>query len=225
LRKTKVNNRYLILKGLLGLALVMLAVLNRYIPVFACTVAPPTPWFSEQYEVLNTQLPEGISFSQRGGVYVPYFVLDLINNTGNPIQFIGQDKKIKLITESEYLIITDSSGFKDDKNLYFIEPLNKLEDNRPDDVDIPLPQLIEIPMLISDETFLLQVKISYSLNDMYINNSVYVFNNACSNFYINYYQGKYPFINIFSITTVCLVIIALLIVPVLRRRSKKNKNP
>ena len=183
-------------------------------PVSACTPWPPTPWFIEKFELLNEKTPDGIIFEQFDWDDVPYSVYAIRNVSEKKVQIIGIDGKvIKETTEKLVMLLSDYPDYYE--NGYVIEAKNVMADNRPEFVPIPDSQYIEIPVKIDDEFFLLEIFITYELNDLYSPTSVHDYRNACS---IIYYDP--PFLSIFPYFAIG-IIITIVVFALIRMRAKR----
>lgn len=67
-----------------------------------------------------------------------------------------------------------------------IEPINRVEDNRPETVDNPEPQIVLLTLIYGDELMEIPIEISYSLNPDYIPNGVELASKACRDIYTIY---------------------------------------
>jgi hypothetical protein len=201
------------------LVAIFLFVFSSYTPVNACTPTPITPWFTEKYEVLNQSLPKGIGYAQVAG-FDKYSNFELYNTSGDPLLITGSDgKTINSVSDAEFLLITDDQEYyTNDGIIYFIESRNLIGDKRPSDVKIPDSQYVRIPMQEGQEKFLLQVKVSYTLNQDYRPNSVYD-SKSCERFYAEQFWET-AFLPIFLLG---LGVIVLVFVAMYKRHRKKQK--
>lgn len=68
-----------------------------------------------------------------------------------------------------------------DYGVTYLEPRNKFEDNRPANVEAPEPQIAWVQLLMNDQSYYMQLQISYAIDPDYISDSVYAYENACAN--------------------------------------------
>ena len=175
-----------------------LFVINCYTQVIACTPSTVTPWFTEEYEVENISLPKGISYAQTDG-NEKYSDLVIYNTSGNPILITEQDgKTITSVSDTSFLLITDYQDHTNDGVTYILESRNIIGDKRPNDIKIPDSQHVNIPMQVGRESFILQVKITYTLNKNYRIDSVYD-SDSCQRFYVQQFWNN-TFLPIFLIS-------------------------
>ncbi|MBA3073659.1 MAG: hypothetical protein FP831_08695 [Anaerolineae bacterium] len=191
------------------------------VPVQACTPAAPTPWFTEKIEVLTENLPQDISFYQSDWDTGPYSTLWINNNSEKKIQIITKDGKvIQKTTAKQVLFLSDNPNYDD--TVCIFESRNILGDNRPENVILPDAQSFEIPIKVEQDYFTLMITVTYKLNETYRSTSVYDFENACSQWYvqtqINSCLQLLPYI--FLLASICVIAI----IAIRKRRKKKFLN-
>ncbi len=160
---------------------------------YACTPAPPTPWFDTRLKMISMNIPTGISFTEMdyGSLTLQNHRASTIkipvlrqgsNNSGyeeilpgkaGNISWTGADFG-ETVSSKEYLYINGSlAGIFDSRNV--------IQDNRPANPNIPEARVIPLHVLIGESQFDLQLSVNYTLNQYYRSDSVYMFRYGCIN--------------------------------------------
>jgi hypothetical protein len=187
---------------------------------YACTPFPPTPWFNENVSLAGTNRPSGILIKQDG------HIVSLINNLDTSSFYIDIYNELKEFGKSV--------NFSSDNNILFangyaitgLEHRNILQDNRPVDVKLPEPQDTVIQIMLDQKFYSFQLKISYSLNNKYISDSVYGFDNACRGFDLFYGLFGWGFYfpgPIYLIAGLILIILIPAIVIIVKENNTPDK--
>ncbi len=159
-------------------------------PAYACTPAPPTPRFSTTIQVISTDVPKGIAFVESDRYW-----LTLQNNTSVLVRIPIQDGYVGKDGYQE-IAPGDSAGFSDrqidmlgsESEALFVDgyvgtplqPRNVIADNRPADARVPEPQIVQVRLLVNQQQFDLQLRVSYRMNEFYAADSVYGYSHACA---------------------------------------------
>lgn len=162
-------------------------------PVYACSPAPMTPWFTTTVSLLSTNLPSDIRFIEKGGV------LTLQNHSQVSLSILvdesyANDKDVFEIASGEASALRDEllgmyPGTKEalwisssDSHRFGrkeIQTFNQYADNRPANVVIPQPQLVMLRAELYQQVFHIQLRVEYELNQRYDPHSVSAWNTAC----------------------------------------------
>jgi hypothetical protein len=110
------------------------------------------------------------------------------------------------------------------ENGYVIEAKNVMADNRPEFVPIPDSQYVEIPVKIDDEFFLLEILITYEMNDSYRPSSVYDFTNGCRLWAKNNFKPQFNFLFPYIAIGISIIVIAIIVLyKIWTKRFKETK--
>ena len=141
----------------------------------ACTPPERTPWFSENLRVSEEELPQGISFEE--------------SERGRLILHNDSDSRLILQTPSSDLAIARKGSielsvfgpglFAGPKMISEVRSEYRIGDNRPDDVEIPSPQMVQIGLTRNEADHVIFLEISYTLNEGYRPGSVAAAEKAC----------------------------------------------
>ena len=143
--------------------------------VSACTPPETTPWFSENLTVLEEELPQGISFEE-----AEHGRLILHNDSDST--FILQTLSSNLVIRGQgsiELSVFGPSLFSGPKKISEVRSEFRIGDNRPADVEIPSPQLVNIGITRNGVDYRVSLEIIYTLNEGYRSESVAAAENAC----------------------------------------------
>lgn len=189
--------------------------------VFACTPAPPTPWFDTRLRMISQNVPAGVLFAE-----TDYGSLTLQNNTTSTIKIpvmqneahnsgyeeilVGKAAHIawsgasfgETVSSTESLYI--NSGLVDT-----FQSRNVIQDNRPAHPKIPEARVIPLHMLIGDQPVDAQLSVDYTLNPYYRSDSVYMFENGCINWYNQMMWDEFARVGGFVL--LCLIVLLLVV--------------
>ena len=147
---------------------------------YACTPFPPTPWFNENVSLAGTNRPSGILIKQ------DEHSVSLTNNLDASSFYIDLYNELKEFGKSVKFSSDNNILFANGNAITGLEHRNILQDNRPVDVKLPEPQDTVVQIMLDQKFYSFQLRISYSLNNKYLSDSVYGFDNACRGFDLFY---------------------------------------
>ena len=141
----------------------------------ACDPPTKTPWFNENLRVSEEELPQGISFKEG-----EYGQLILHNDSDSKLilQTLSSDLAIGGQGSIE-LSVSGPSLFAGPARISEVRSEFRIGDNRPDDVEIPSPQLVPIGLTRNEADHVVSLEIIYTLNEEYDPGSVAAAENAC----------------------------------------------
>ena len=141
----------------------------------ACTPPGITPWFNENLRASEEEMPQGISFEE--GEH-GRLILHNDSESGLILQTLSSDLAIGGQGSSE-LSGFGLSLFAGPKRISEVRSEYRIGDNRPDDVEIPSPQLVQIGLTRNEVDHVVSLEIIYTLNEGYDPGSVAAAESAC----------------------------------------------
>ena len=192
--------------------------------VYACTPAPETPWFIASVSLISTNLSN--EFAE---INPTDNNLILKNVSSDPIRIII-DGSYQEKNGYEELTTGQSATFSvngnddlsvNDYNITYLEPRNKFEDNRPANVEVPKPQIAWIQLLINDQSYYMQLQVSYAINPYYRSDSVYLYENGCINWSNQIlFEGLVtPLAGFVLLVSLTIIIVSVIFIVKLRKRQ------
>ena len=142
----------------------------------ACSPAPPTPWFLETLSIHETYPFSGLLFVDDG------YSLRVTFDEGRTVRVNGIEGPRPVSRLAAFEIINNTL-FLGRVPVAELQPLNVIQDDRPEGVEVPSPQTGELLFYVDDTTFSIMFEVIYHLFPGYIPDSVYNYNHACRGVY------------------------------------------
>ncbi len=197
--------------------------------VYACTPEPETPWFIPSVSLINTNLPKTAAEIKPADNTL---LLKNISDVLIQIALNGSYQDMKGYYElssgqSATLGIDYYDDISiDDYQITHLDSLNVFADNRPPDVKAPDPQIAWVLLLTSNQSYFIQLQISYMLNPDYRPDSVSSFSNACEGKLYDFFANFNSPITGFACVLSLVVVLGIFVFVRLRqRKSNVDSNP
>ena len=153
-------------------------------PVYACTPPPPTPWFETETHLIATNLPANVKVADTTDGTV------VLENNGNvPLDVVlsGQEQASGgryTVKPGDAATFATGGGYYgellsvDFYEITQLEHRNVIEDNRPANPPLPEPQVAWVQVLMAQQSYYVQLRITYRLSEHYRADSVYAAQNV-----------------------------------------------
>jgi len=191
---------------------------------YACTQEPAAPWFTENVSFVETNLPENIGITTTNADYGQYVTITNPSDSPFFVQ-VSYGNGLQEFTP-EISFSSDSDGLR--ANGYYIKSLesrNLIQDNRPDNVEIPEAQDTTVQLLLEQKQYFINLRISYELNRGYSKSGVEDYNNIkCPDYDEGNNQDIQKIIGLVAGLAVVLIVLIILVIRefVLGYKSKKR---
>ncbi len=214
-------------KFLRQLCLTSLLILSFFLatkPAYACTPAPETPWFLTVSHLVATSLPKSVPVTD-----AEYGTVLLQNETNSELHIIlsgnyqerGGYEQVMPGDSARFTVDAWSESVDvDDHIITFLQRRNVFADNRPANADLPDPQIAWIQVLQNQQSYFIELRVDYRLNDHYDPGSVYAYEHFHCPGVIDVPEMIVPIGGL--IAGAALIIVPLLVIARLRRRRETS---
>jgi hypothetical protein len=220
--RNRIQTRFAKLTGFSVLLILLMSL--TAMPAHACTPAPETPWFLTDTHLVATSLPKSVSVTDAEDGTVL-----LQNKTDSELRIIlsgdyqeqGGYEQVTSGGSAIFAVDPWSENLDvDGHSITFLQRRNVFADNRPAKADLPDPQIAWAQVLQDRQSYFIQLRVDYRLNDHYDSGSVYAYEHLHCPGVIDAPAILVPIGGL--IAGAALIIVPLLVIARLRRHGETS---